>query len=175
MRNRIVLFLFVGIMLTLSVALLEPVRAGRTIGQNQKKSNEPVCRAMLPARHTPSPSFVTDLLRGHVDLGTQDRWLQSWTVPLGSRSNDIVVPSLVANSATAVASAVQGAIVDISVGPDNQLEFQPSFQVPRNAQDEARSSVYAQRFLDLLEDQVRRYPANSNEYLFWKEPEQSVV
>src|SRR6476620_7562864 len=113
-------------MLTLSVALLEPVRAGRKIGENQKKSNEPVCRAMLPARHAPSPSFVTDLLRGHVDLGTQDKWLQSWTAQLGSRSKDIVVPSLAANSATAVASAVQGAIVDISVGPDNQLEFQPS-------------------------------------------------
>ena len=141
MRNRIVLFLFVGIMLTLSVALLEPVRAGRKIGQNQKEANVPVCGAMLPARHAPSPSFVTDLLRGHVDLGTQDKWLQSWTAQLGSRSKDFIVPSLAANSATAVASAVQGATVDISVGPDNQLEFQPSV-ITINVGDTVRGHLH---------------------------------
>ena len=63
------------------------------------------------------------------------------------------------------------------VGDDGryQLEFQPSFQVARNAQDEVRAGGYAQQFLDLLEDQVRRHPANSNEYLFWKPPEEAAV
>jgi KDO2-lipid IV(A) lauroyltransferase len=55
------------------------------------------------------------------------------------------------------------------------LEFQPPFQVPRDAQQEDRAGAQAQRFLDLLEEQVRLYPSDSNEYLFWEEPEGSAV
>lgn len=79
----------------------------------------------------------------------------------------------------ALAAMSQAPVVPVfcRVGDDGryQLEFQPSFHVPRNAQDESRASAYAQRFLDLLEDQVRRYPANSNEYLFWKPLEGTAV
>ncbi|APW59794.1 lysophospholipid acyltransferase family protein [Paludisphaera borealis] len=79
----------------------------------------------------------------------------------------------------ALAAMSQAPVVPVfcRIGDDDRyhLEFQPSFQVPRDAQQEDKSSVYAQRFLDLLEEQVRRYPSNSNEYLFWKEPEESAV
>jgi KDO2-lipid IV(A) lauroyltransferase len=55
------------------------------------------------------------------------------------------------------------------------LEFHPSFQVPRDAQQEEKASVQAQRFLELLEEQVRLHPADSNEYLFWEAPEGSAA
>ncbi len=55
------------------------------------------------------------------------------------------------------------------IGDDHRyrLEFLPPFVLPRDAQDEANAGAHAQRFLDLLEDRIRRHPADSNEYLFW--------
>jgi KDO2-lipid IV(A) lauroyltransferase len=47
------------------------------------------------------------------------------------------------------------------------MEFLPPFVLPREAQDESKAGEHAQRFLDLLEERIRRHPADSNEYLFW--------
>ncbi|WP_165065792.1 lysophospholipid acyltransferase family protein [Paludisphaera rhizosphaerae] len=57
------------------------------------------------------------------------------------------------------------------VGEDARyhMEFRPSFVLPRDAQDDAKAGEHVQRFLDMLQEQVRRYPADSNEYLFWED------
>lgn len=47
------------------------------------------------------------------------------------------------------------------------MEFLPPFDIPPDAQDESKAGPHAQRFLDLLEERIRRHPADSNEYLFW--------
>jgi KDO2-lipid IV(A) lauroyltransferase len=79
----------------------------------------------------------------------------------------------------ALAAMSQAPVVPVfcRIGDDDRyhLEFHPSFQVPRDAQQEEESTPYVQRFLDLLEEQVRRHPSNSNDYLFWKEPEGSAA
>jgi len=48
-----------------------------------------------------------------------------------------------------------------------QVEFHPSYQIPREALADGQTQVWVQNFLALLEDEVRRYPSNSNEYFFW--------
>jgi KDO2-lipid IV(A) lauroyltransferase len=53
-----------------------------------------------------------------------------------------------------------------------QIEFHPPFHVPENAPRSGQTSGWVQSFLELLEEQVRLYPDNSNEYFFWPEPDE---
>jgi lauroyl/myristoyl acyltransferase len=55
--------------------------------------------------------------------------------------------------------------------PDGRyhLEFREPFQVPKDVAARGEVGRWVQHFLDTLEAQVCRYPANSNEYFFWEE------
>ncbi len=55
--------------------------------------------------------------------------------------------------------------------PDGRyhIEFRPAFQVPKDAPEKGETGRWVRHFLEILEDQVRRYPANSNDYFFWEE------
>jgi KDO2-lipid IV(A) lauroyltransferase len=57
------------------------------------------------------------------------------------------------------------------IGEDRRFEvdFQPAFQVPRSGQQPGGATEWVQRFLDQLQDQIRKHPENSNDYLFWKD------
>jgi KDO2-lipid IV(A) lauroyltransferase len=49
------------------------------------------------------------------------------------------------------------------------IEFRPHYHIPVDAPRTGQVLAYVQAFLQTLEDQVRRHPANSNEYFFWPE------
>jgi phosphatidylinositol dimannoside acyltransferase len=49
------------------------------------------------------------------------------------------------------------------------LEFLEPFTVPADAQRPGRARPWVRRNLLLIEERVRRYPCNSNDYLFWDE------
>jgi phosphatidylinositol dimannoside acyltransferase len=55
--------------------------------------------------------------------------------------------------------------------PDGRyhMGFRPAFTVPKNAADKGKAAEWVERFIEVLEDQVRCYPANSNDYFFWSE------
>ena len=55
--------------------------------------------------------------------------------------------------------------------PDGRyhIEFRPAFHVPRDAPEKGETGRWVRHFLEVLEDQVRRYPENSNDYFFWDE------
>jgi KDO2-lipid IV(A) lauroyltransferase len=55
------------------------------------------------------------------------------------------------------------------------MEFLPPFGVPRTGADGGDAARWERRFLDALEEQVRRHPSNSNEYFFWGEPKPRVA
>jgi KDO2-lipid IV(A) lauroyltransferase len=53
-----------------------------------------------------------------------------------------------------------------------RVEFEPGFVIPPGAaRDEGLSAHWVQHGLDLIEDRVRRDPANSIDYFFWEEDE----
>jgi KDO2-lipid IV(A) lauroyltransferase len=52
------------------------------------------------------------------------------------------------------------------------IEFQPPFRVPDHVPRSGQMGHWVQSYLQLLEDQVRKYPANSNEYFFWPESDE---
>jgi len=56
--------------------------------------------------------------------------------------------------------------------PDGRyhIEFLPAFIVPKEAAIEGQGGPWVQRFIDALEDQIRRYPTCSNDYFFWRKP-----
>jgi KDO2-lipid IV(A) lauroyltransferase len=49
------------------------------------------------------------------------------------------------------------------------IEFRPAFHVPKDAPGNGDTGRWVRHFLAILEDQVRAYPANSNDYFFWEE------
>ncbi len=49
------------------------------------------------------------------------------------------------------------------------IEFHSAFEVPDDAARTGQSAFWVQSYLSILEDQVRRYPSNSNEFFFWPE------
>jgi KDO2-lipid IV(A) lauroyltransferase len=61
--------------------------------------------------------------------------------------------------------------------PDGRyhLEFHPAFRIPRDAAEKGETRNWVHRFLQILEDQVRRYPSNSNDYFFWHHSDQQVA
>ncbi len=61
--------------------------------------------------------------------------------------------------------------------PDGRyhIEFRPAFHVPKDAAEKGETGRWVRHFIELLEDQVRRYPENSNDYFFWGEPEGLVA
>ncbi|HZW31009.1 MAG TPA: lysophospholipid acyltransferase family protein [Isosphaeraceae bacterium] len=61
--------------------------------------------------------------------------------------------------------------------PDGRyhIEFLPPFQVPKDAPEKGETGRWVRNFLAILEDQVRRYPTNSNDYFFWGESEDLVA
>jgi len=61
--------------------------------------------------------------------------------------------------------------------PDGRyhMEFRPPFHVPKNAAQRMDTGRWVQHFIDILEEHVRRYPTNSNDYFFWQEADGLVA
>ncbi len=61
--------------------------------------------------------------------------------------------------------------------PDGRyhIEFRPAFHVPKDAPEKGEAGRWVRRFLEVLEEQVRRYPENSNDYFFWDEMDSLVA
>jgi KDO2-lipid IV(A) lauroyltransferase len=55
------------------------------------------------------------------------------------------------------------------------IEFRPPFYVPKDAPETGNAPHWVRYFIEILEDQVRRYPANSNDYFFWSESDGLVA
>ena len=51
------------------------------------------------------------------------------------------------------------------------VEFRPPWLVPADTIKVGDPGKWVQDYLTLLEDQVRLYPENSNEYFFWDDDE----
>ena len=68
-------------------------------------------------------------------------------------------------------------IVYCRIGPDRRyhIEFRAAFQVPRNVQQDGQMASWVQQFVDLLQEQIRLHPTNSNDYLFWTEDGEQVA
>jgi KDO2-lipid IV(A) lauroyltransferase len=52
------------------------------------------------------------------------------------------------------------------------LEFLPHYYIPRQAQRADQAVPFVQAALNQIEERVRLYPENSNEYFFWAEPDE---
>ena len=61
--------------------------------------------------------------------------------------------------------------------PDGRyhIEFRPAFDVPRDAAEQNQTAIWVRHFIEILEEQVRRHPTNSNEYFFWSELDNQVA
>lgn len=49
-----------------------------------------------------------------------------------------------------------------------QLEFQDPYRIPAEARREGRATDWVRKALDNLEEQVKRFPEQSNDYFFWQ-------
>jgi KDO2-lipid IV(A) lauroyltransferase len=64
-------------------------------------------------------------------------------------------------------------IVSCRIGPDRRyhIEFRPPFEVPKDVEQKGETGQWVQHFITILEEQIRLYPTNSNDYLFWRQTE----
>jgi KDO2-lipid IV(A) lauroyltransferase len=79
-----------------------------------------------------------------------------------------------------VLAAMTGApvvMVFCRMDPDGRyhIEFRPAFHVPKEAPARGEVAEWAQHFLRILEEQVRDYPTNSNDYFFWSDSDSLVA
>src|SRR5262252_6005364 len=116
-------------MLALIAALLGPAAIGHASGAdfhrtiNSTPSGE-LCRAKLSGPHNAHSASIFYWLLGRADLGSSGAWVENWMAEFGLRSESITPPTVTANKANA--GAALATTVNISVGPGNQLAFQPS-------------------------------------------------
>jgi len=68
-------------------------------------------------------------------------------------------------------------IVYCRIGPDRRydIDFLPPFTVPADVEASGQTGKWVQHFLNVLEDQIRRHPTNSNDYLFWRESDEQAA
>jgi len=61
--------------------------------------------------------------------------------------------------------------------PDGRyhIEFRPAFHVPKDAPEQGHTALWVRHFMQLLEEQVRKYPTNSNDYFFWSDSDTLVA
>ena len=61
--------------------------------------------------------------------------------------------------------------------PDGRyhIEFRPAFHVPKECAERADPRTGSSQFIEILEEQVRRYPSNSNDYFFWGDDDELVA
>ncbi len=61
--------------------------------------------------------------------------------------------------------------------PDGRyhIEFRPAFHVPKDAPETGKTPDWVRHFIEILEEQVRRYPSNSNDYFFWHSADEQVA
>ena len=76
-----------------------------------------------------------------------------------------------------VLAAMTGApvvIVYCRIGPDHRydIDFLPPFTIPSNVEASGQTEKWVQHFMNVLEDQIRRHPTNSNDYLFWQKADE---
>jgi len=79
-----------------------------------------------------------------------------------------------------VLAAMTGApivMVFCRMEPDGRyhIEFRPAFTIPKDAPEQGKTPDWVRHFIEILEDQVRRYPSNSNDYFFWGESDEQVA
>jgi KDO2-lipid IV(A) lauroyltransferase len=97
------------------------------------------------------------------------RWIGPQTTPgtfLGRRYN-------FSNTWAKLAAMTGAPIVPVfcRIAPDGtyQLEFQPSYTLPDGTPEPEQLEEWVQAYLQTIEEQVERYPANSADYFFWSD------
>jgi KDO2-lipid IV(A) lauroyltransferase len=53
-----------------------------------------------------------------------------------------------------------------------QIEFQPAYGIPEDVPRTGQTQLWVQSYLQTLENAVRRFPENSNEYFFWSDSDE---
>ena len=129
MRYRISLCLCAGIILGLGAALFGPSPAGLASDQEKgaavnKASAGAMCRTVL-SHHLSSPSAVSYWLMGRADL-VSNAWIENWTQQFGLVRDRNAFAAAVPNRSVAGPQQPQAVTVDVTVGPSNQLVFQPA-------------------------------------------------
>ncbi len=91
-------------------------------------------------------------------LGRRLRFSTTWIVLAGLSQSPVV-------------------IVSCRVGQDRRyhIDFRPAFHVPADAETQGQTGYWVQHFMDVLEQQIRMHPTNSNDYLFWNESDEQAA
>jgi KDO2-lipid IV(A) lauroyltransferase len=95
------------------------------------------------------------------------RWSGAHTVPARFLGREHTFSATWVTLADLTGAPVVAAFCHMQSDGIYQIEFRPPFAVPSGTVKGGQANLYVQRYLTMLEDEVKRHPANSNEYFFW--------
>jgi KDO2-lipid IV(A) lauroyltransferase len=102
-----------------------------------------------------------------VYLAGDVRWSGAHTVAARFLGHDYHFSATWVNLAVLTGAPVVAVFCHMRTDGLYQIEFQPSLSIPSETIKAGQTAHWVQSYLSTLEDQVRRYPSNSNEYFFW--------
>lgn len=133
-----------------------------------------VSRRANPAEAAGSILRAARVLREKVvlSIASDVRWPTPPNAPAEFLGNSYTFSSTWVTLAALSGSPVVPAYCLIEPDGTYRVEFEPSFTVPpQAARDETLAAHWVQHGLRLIEERVRRDPANSIDYFFWDEEE----
>ncbi len=168
-RERYPLRLFMERPRNVSKYLTEQFQTSGSLGQEKLF----ISRRSSPTEAAGSILRAMQILKAGMvlQIAGDVRWQGSHTAPA-----EFLGSTHLFSTTWVVLAAMTGApVVPVFCRPDGRgrslIEFHPAFQVPSDAVKSNRASLYVQKGLDLVVDQIRRYPDLSNDYFAWPRPE----
>jgi KDO2-lipid IV(A) lauroyltransferase len=102
-----------------------------------------------------------------VYLAGDVRWTGPHTQPATFMSRLYNFSATWVNLATLTGAPVVPVFCQMRTDGIYQIEFREPLRIPPDTVKAGRAGLWVQDYIRMLEEQVRRYPSNSNEYFFW--------
>ena len=131
-------------------------------------------RMFISRRSTPADA-ASSILRASRALGAgmivkvacDVRWCGSHTASARFLGHDLTFSKTWVTLAAMSGAAVLPVFCRMDDAGIYHLEFQPSYHVPKDAPATGQDAWWVQNALNAVEQQVRHYPEQSNDYFFW--------
>jgi phosphatidylinositol dimannoside acyltransferase len=97
------------------------------------------------------------------------RWPGPQTTPATFLGHRYTFSNTWAKLAAITGAPIVPVFCRINADGSYQLDFHESYTLPRGNPEPEQLEIWVQDYLRMIEAQVERYPANSNEYFFWSD------
>jgi KDO2-lipid IV(A) lauroyltransferase len=133
-------------------------------------------RMFISRRSTPADA-ASSILRASkalnanmiVKVACDVRWCGQHTARASFLGHQVTFSKTWVNLAAMTGAAVVPVFCHLEDGGTYHLEFLPAYHVPKDVPRTGQDAWWVQNALNVVEERVRHYPEQSNDYFFWTE------